>query len=68
MELEPDAVVYWWRLAPLLVESGDLTGYEKHRQAMLAQFGETTEPEVALWTAQACPLASDHRRRVGCRQ
>ena len=56
LELEPNAVFVWYELAPLLVESGDLTGYEKHRQAMLAKFGETTEQGVALWTARAVLL------------
>jgi len=56
VELEPDSMVGWLVLAPLLVESGDLTGYEKHRQAMLAHFSETTDPTAACLTVQACLL------------
>ena len=44
------------RSLPLLVESGELTGYEKHRQAMLVRIGETTDPTVAFSTARACLL------------
>ena len=56
LELEPSQVVNGFDLATLLIEKGDLAGYEKLRQAMLARFGDTTYPTDALWAAQACLL------------
>ena len=68
LELEPDTRFNWWHLAPLLVESSDLTGYEKHRQAMLARFSDWHRPAAARLDGARLSFASNHRRRVGCCQ
>jgi hypothetical protein len=48
-----------WRafqLAPLLVQVGDLSGYEKHRHSMLARFSTTNKLEVKERVAKASLL------------
>jgi serine/threonine protein kinase/tetratricopeptide (TPR) repeat protein len=55
-ELNPADHWAWYQLAPLLVESGDLDGYRKHRQAMLARFGATNDLAIAERTAKASLL------------
>jgi tetratricopeptide (TPR) repeat protein len=46
----------WLQLASLLIETGDLTGYQKHRQAMLARLAGTSDPRIAEMTAKAALL------------
>jgi len=46
----------WFLLAPILIQAGDLSGYRKESQAMLARFGETHDPEIAERTAKVCLL------------
>jgi tetratricopeptide (TPR) repeat protein len=50
-------------LAPLLVQTGDLAGYRAHCQAILREFGATTDPVTAERMAKDCmmlpPAAAD---------
>jgi tetratricopeptide (TPR) repeat protein len=56
VELEPTNHWNWYQLAPLLVETGDLEGYRKHREAMLARFGTTNDPPIAERTVKVSLL------------
>ena len=46
----------WFLLAPILIQSGDLSGYRKDCQAMLSRFGETQDSKIADRTAKVCLL------------
>ena len=52
-KLNPEEHRNWYQLAPLLIETGDLEGYRKHRAAMLARFDGTNDPPIAERTAKA---------------
>jgi tetratricopeptide (TPR) repeat protein len=54
VELRPEEHMNWYRLAPLLAQSGDLAAYREHRQAMLARFGTPTNALIAERTAKVC--------------
>ncbi len=56
IELNPHETWFWCHLAPLLIEVGDLDGYRKHSEAMMAQFSETNGVDFAGRTAKACLL------------
>ena len=56
VELDPTDHWYWFVLAPLVVENGDVQGYHKLCQAMLARFGATNDPSIAERTAKVCLL------------
>ncbi|PWU20290.1 MAG: hypothetical protein C5B50_04300 [Verrucomicrobia bacterium] len=56
IESEPDDHMHYHSLAPLLVQLGDMAGYERHRQRVLAQFGSTTNPVIAERMAKDCFL------------
>jgi hypothetical protein len=42
------------RLAPVLVQSGDLAAFEQLRRQMLARFGATTDPDIAGRVVRDC--------------
>jgi len=50
-------------LTPLLLQTGDVEGYQHHRQRMLRQFSETPDPVIAEQMARDClilpPAAAD---------
>jgi WD40 repeat protein len=52
--LDPTDHLSHHRLAPLLVQSGDLDGYGRHCAQVLAIFGATTNPVVAERMAKDC--------------
>ena len=56
VELDPKTQWSWLELAPLLVESGNVTDYKKFCQAVLDQFGDTDQQLIALRTVQCCLL------------
>jgi len=56
IKLDPEEHWNWYQLAPLLVEAGDLEGYRKHREAMLARFGAMNDPPIAERIAKASLL------------
>jgi eukaryotic-like serine/threonine-protein kinase len=56
IELEPHNPDNYSILAPLLLASGDLQGYRQLCQRMLAQFGGTTNANVAEQAVKACFL------------
>jgi tetratricopeptide (TPR) repeat protein len=61
LELKPNDDLIWYLLAPLLLEDGDVAGYHKHCQAMLARFGATDDlPTVSRIAkgAMLLPLAA----------
>jgi eukaryotic-like serine/threonine-protein kinase len=56
------------RLAPVLVQSGDLAAFEQLRRQMLSRFGETTNPVIAGRVAMDClmlPWSGADPERVG---
>ena len=56
IELDPAEHSTRYHIAPLLVEAGDVTGYDRHRRALLDRYGSTDSPQVAERTAKACLL------------
>jgi Flp pilus assembly protein TadD len=56
VEFDPTDVDGWWKIAPLLVLAGDLEGYHKHCQDLLAEFGTSEEANVAEIVSKACLL------------
>ena len=56
LKLEPDSVVDWISRATLLLADGDPVGYSNDCGAILARFGDTTDPSYAQRTAKACLL------------
>lgn len=54
LTLTPDAEWLWFELGTVLLVSGDIPGYEKHIQATLARYSDTTDPAVArAWPYEA---------------
>ena len=56
------------RLAPVLVQSRDLTAFEQLRRQMLSRFGETTNPVIAARIVRDClilPWSGAELERVG---
>jgi serine/threonine protein kinase len=41
-------------LGPMLLQVGDVDGYQKHRQRVLAQFGDTDDPAIAERIGKDC--------------
>src|SRR5262249_29888177 len=54
--LAPQEHPLWYHAAPLLLQSGDVEGYRRHRKEMLKRFGDTRDPVIAERTAKACLL------------
>ncbi|HEY7154949.1 MAG TPA: protein kinase [Gemmataceae bacterium] len=46
----------WFRAALLLLQAGDVKGYQRHRRDMLQRFGSTRDPKIAERVAKACLL------------
>jgi serine/threonine protein kinase len=44
------------RLAPLLLQTANIEGYQHHREGMIQKFASTTDPVVAERMAKACLL------------
>jgi tetratricopeptide (TPR) repeat protein len=53
-ELAPSEYWYAHVLGPLVAHAGDLAAYEKHCRRCLAQFGDTTNVDIAARMGQAC--------------
>jgi serine/threonine protein kinase/tetratricopeptide (TPR) repeat protein len=47
---------FWLQLAPVMVQVGDISGYQSRRHAALERFGQTKDPAIAERTAKACLL------------
>jgi serine/threonine protein kinase/tetratricopeptide (TPR) repeat protein len=59
IELDPSDHFFYYQLAPLLVQLGDLDGYRSDCGRMLARFGDTTDPIIAERTAKDCLIVSN---------
>jgi len=59
VELDPANHFHYHQLAPLLVASGDLAGYRKYRQQIVARFCDTKNPTTAERMAKACLILPD---------
>jgi tetratricopeptide (TPR) repeat protein len=57
VDVAPGDNLPYYFLSALLLQVGDVPAYEKHRQRMLDQFGETHAPMIAERTAKASLLA-----------
>ncbi len=55
-DLDPQNYLVYFSLAPLLVEIGDIAGYERLRQIMLVRFNGTNDPIVCARIAKMCLL------------
>jgi tetratricopeptide (TPR) repeat protein len=64
IRIKPDEHDNWYRLAPLLVRSGENAAYDKHRSAMLQRFADTTNAPLAERTAKACLLVPVEGREL----
>jgi tetratricopeptide (TPR) repeat protein len=56
VELKPSAELPWRQLAPLLVESGNLMGYQLYRHNALERFANPADPNVAGQVASVALL------------
>ena len=56
LALTPDAEWLWFELGAVLLAGGDLPGYEKHIQATLDRYGDTSDPGIARRVAKSCLL------------
>jgi len=54
VELQPTNYWFYHLLAPLLVQSGDVDGYRRFRQLVIARFGSSEDPIVAERMAKDC--------------
>jgi serine/threonine protein kinase len=54
VEFEPENHEACHSLAPLLVQSGDLEGYRRHCERVVARFGGTNDPVIAERMAKDC--------------
>ncbi len=59
IELEPNDHTLYHALAPLLVQSGDLSGYRLHCAQELARFAGTSDPNTADRMAKNCLILPD---------
>ncbi len=55
-ELDPSDHWNFFVLAPLLIQNGDVPGYQKNCRTMLALFGNSDTPAIAERVAKACLL------------
>jgi hypothetical protein len=58
-ESDPNNHWYWFRSAPLYLQTGNVEGYRRVCREMLTRFGNTAKPEIAERTAKTCSLAPD---------
>jgi WD40 repeat protein/tetratricopeptide (TPR) repeat protein len=56
IETDPEQHATRYHMATLLVEVGDVTGYDGLRRLLLSRYGGTKDPQVAERTAKACLL------------
>jgi serine/threonine protein kinase/tetratricopeptide (TPR) repeat protein len=56
VKLNPGDANDWDLLAPLLVQTGDLAGYDAQRHAMLTRYRRTTNPALVRKIVKACLL------------
>lgn len=56
VEMEPEEQWGWYILAPVLIQSGDISQYKTNCSIMLQRFAKTTDPAIANRTAMACLL------------
>ena len=61
LELKPDDIAIWNRVAVLRLDTGDAEGYRRTCQEMFTRFGQTDNAEIANWLAWTCSLAPDSR-------
>jgi serine/threonine protein kinase len=54
VKLQPDYYMTAFLLAPLLVQTGDIDAYKKHRQWILGAFGSTTNGQIGERLGKAC--------------
>ncbi|HMJ66023.1 MAG TPA: protein kinase [Candidatus Binatia bacterium] len=67
VEYVPSEHLAYHYLAPLLVETGELQAYYKHRERILRQFSGTTDPAIAERMAKDCLLVApdpNHWERI----
>ncbi|HUK82304.1 MAG TPA: hypothetical protein VLZ12_06695, partial [Verrucomicrobiae bacterium] len=56
--LSPETLEYWYQLAPLLVETGNLTGYAQHRRDALNRFLAPDSPTKAAQVTELSLLTA----------
>lgn len=56
LQADPTNHYAYHLLAPVLIELGDLAGYQQHRQTMLQRFGNTSDATVAERIGRDCLL------------
>ncbi len=56
MQVNPTNHIAYHYMAPLLLQTGDLPGYGRHRERILRQFGATSDPVIAERMAKDCLL------------
>src|SRR5262249_5432412 len=49
----------WFQYALLLLDRDDRAGYRRHCARLLERFGQTENPEIALWLVWNCKLTAD---------
>jgi serine/threonine protein kinase len=54
VQANPTNHIAYHYLAPLLLQTGDLAGYGRHRELVLRQFADTADPMIAERMAKAC--------------
>jgi tRNA A-37 threonylcarbamoyl transferase component Bud32/tetratricopeptide (TPR) repeat protein len=54
IDLIPDDAASYHYVAPLLVQAGDLEGYRRLREKILARFADTTDPTIAERSVKDC--------------
>jgi tetratricopeptide (TPR) repeat protein len=59
VEADPNEHLYWFRSAPLYLQTGKVEEYRRVCREMLTRFGNTDKPEIAERTARICSLAPE---------
>jgi serine/threonine protein kinase len=65
MSAEPTNHLPYQCLGPLLIQVGDVDGYQKHRARVLAQFGQTDDPAIAERMAKDCLILPARDTELG---
>jgi WD40 repeat protein/Flp pilus assembly protein TadD len=65
IELDPTNHYFYHSLAPLLVQSADLEGYQRHCARILARFGGTSDAVIADRMTKDCLILSSSGVDVG---
>jgi tetratricopeptide (TPR) repeat protein len=58
-ESNPDEHWYWFRSAPLCLQTGNVEGFRRACREILMRFGNTDKPDVAVRTAIVCSLVPE---------